>query len=98
MSKELDLDDLIVSNPEILGGRRVFRHTRVPVEALFDNLAAGMSLDQILSSFKTLDRSDVVRVLELTSAHLAAPKAATSFRRCGTWALTLSLSARSGAA
>lgn len=78
MSEErnLDLDDLITSNPDILGGRRVFRNTRVPVEALFDNLAAGMSLDQILASFKTLDRSDVVRVLELTSARLAEPRAA----------------------
>jgi uncharacterized protein (DUF433 family) len=73
---QLDLDDLIVSNPEILGGRRVFRNTRVPVEALFDNLAAGMSLDQILVSFKTLDKADVVRVLELMSARLAEPKAA----------------------
>lgn len=76
MSDAEHLDDLITSNPEILGGRRVFRNTRVPVEALFDNLAAGMSLDQILSSFKTLDRSDVVRVLELTSARLAEPRAA----------------------
>jgi uncharacterized protein (DUF433 family) len=72
----LDLDDLITSNPDVLGGRRVFRNTRVPVEALFDNLAAGMSLDQILASFKTLDRSDVVRVLELTSARLASQRAA----------------------
>ena len=76
MPADLELDDLITSDPEILGGRRVFRGTRVPVEALFENLAAGMSLDQILSSFKTLDRADVVRVLELTSARLAAPRAA----------------------
>ena len=70
------LDDLITSNPEILGGARVFRGTRVPIEALFDNLADGMSLDEILSNFKTLDRADVVRVLELTSALLASPRAA----------------------
>jgi uncharacterized protein (DUF433 family) len=76
MSADLELDDLITSDPEILGGRRVFRGTRVPVEALFENLAAGMSLDQILSNFRTLDRSDVVRVLELTSARLADPRAA----------------------
>jgi uncharacterized protein (DUF433 family) len=74
--RNLDLDDLITSDPEILGGRRVFRNTRVPVEALFENLAAGMSLDQILSSFRTLGRSDVARVLELTSARLADPIAA----------------------
>ena len=73
MSETLDLDDLIVSNPEILGGRRVFRNTRVPVEALFENLADGMSLDEILQDFLTLDRADVVKVLELTSASLFPP-------------------------
>jgi uncharacterized protein (DUF433 family) len=72
----LDLDDLIVSNPEILGGRRVFRGTRVPVEALFENLADGMSLDEILDDFPTLDRADVVRVLELTSSRLFPSQAA----------------------
>jgi len=70
------LDDLIVSDPEVLGGRRVFRNTRVPVEALFENLADGLSLDEILEEFETLNRDDVVRVLELTSARLARPRAA----------------------
>ncbi len=74
--QNLDLDDLITSDPEILGGRRVFRNTRVPVEALFDNLAAGMSLDEILDDFPTLDRADVVRMLELTSSRLFPSKAA----------------------
>jgi uncharacterized protein (DUF433 family) len=72
----LGLDDLIVSNPEILGGRRVFRGTRVPVEALFENLADGMSLDEILDDFPTLDRADVVKVLELTSSRLFPSQAA----------------------
>jgi uncharacterized protein (DUF433 family) len=62
----LELDDLITSNADILGGRLVFRGTRVPVETLFENLAGGMSLNQILNSFPTLDRADFVRVLELT--------------------------------
>jgi uncharacterized protein (DUF433 family) len=75
-ARDLDLDDLITSSPEILGGARVFRGTRVPVEALFDNLAAGMSLDEILDDFPTLDRTDVVRVLELTSSRLFPSKAA----------------------
>ncbi len=74
--RKLNLDDLIVSNPDILGGARVFRGTRVPLETLFDHLAAGRSLDQILGSFKTLDRSDVVRVLELTAERFAEPSAA----------------------
>jgi uncharacterized protein (DUF433 family) len=74
MSADLELDDLITSDPEILGGRRVFRGTRVPVEALFDNLAAGMSLDEIVDEFRTLDRADLILVLELTSALLSGSK------------------------
>ena len=65
------LSDLITADPEVMGGRRVFRGTRVPVEVLFENLADGLSLDEILSEYETLDRADVVRVLELTSAVMA---------------------------
>src|SRR5271170_6297009 len=70
------LDDLITSNPQVLGGRRVFRGTRVPVEVLFENLADGMSIDEILDQYETLDRDDVARVLELTSQTLAGSRAA----------------------
>ena len=70
------LEELITADPEVMGGRRVFRNTRVPVEVLFENLADGMSLDEILEQYETLDRDDVVRVLELASANLARPRAA----------------------
>ncbi|MBC8128913.1 MAG: DUF433 domain-containing protein [Rhizobiaceae bacterium] len=59
-----------------MGGRRVFRGTRVPVEVLFENLADGMSLDEILDDYETLDHDDVVMVLELTATALAKPIAA----------------------
>lgn len=74
--RNLTLDDLITSRPEVMGGRRVFRGTRVPVEVLFENLADGMSLDDILDEYETLDRDDVVRVLELASTTLAGQQAA----------------------
>jgi uncharacterized protein (DUF433 family) len=75
LQTDTTLDDLIVSDPEILGGRRVFRGTRVPVEALFENLADGLSIDEILDTYGTLDRNDIVRVLRLTSRTLS-PRAA----------------------
>ena len=67
------LEELITSDLSVMGGRRVFRNTRVPIEVLFENLADGLSLDLILAEYETLDRNDVVRVLELTSGalHLA---------------------------
>ena len=72
----LTLDDLITSNPDVMGGRRVFRGTRVPVEVLFENLADGLTVDDILREYETLDRHDVVKVLELTSSALAHMRAA----------------------
>ena len=75
-ANDLSLDDLLTSDPEVMAGRRVFRGTRVPVEVLFENLADGLSLDEILNEYESLNRDDVVAVLTLTSRSLAAPQAA----------------------
>ncbi len=61
---------LIVRDPDILGGRPVFRGTRVPVDVLFDNLADGLTLAEILEAYPTLDREDVVSALELARKRL----------------------------
>jgi len=63
--------ELVVSDPGILGGRPCFRRTRVPVETLFENLADGMTVDQILDAWPTLDRDDVLAVLKLAPGALA---------------------------
>lgn len=68
------MDEIITSDPGVMGGRRVFRGTRVPVEVLFENLADGMSVDEILSEYETLNRDDVLRVLGLPSSASAQPK------------------------
>ena len=62
--------ELIVRDPDILGGRPVFRGTRVPVDVLFDNLADGLTLNEILRAYPTLDRADVVRALDLARKRL----------------------------
>ena len=53
------------TNPDILGGRLVFRGTRIPVEVLFDNLADGLSLNEILDAYPTLKREDAIAAIEL---------------------------------
>jgi uncharacterized protein (DUF433 family) len=63
--------ELIVSDPGVLGGRPCFRRTRVPVDTLFENLADGMTVDQILAAWPTLDRDDVLAVLKLAPGALA---------------------------
>ena len=47
---------LVVSNPGVLGGTPVFQGTRLPVQALFDYLADGLSLDYFLETFEGVTR------------------------------------------
>ncbi len=49
---------------EILSGTPVFEGTRVPVSALLDNLEVGVSLDEFLENFPTVQREQAVRILE----------------------------------
>jgi len=61
-------------DPEILGGTPVFAGTRVPVESLFDHLENGVSLDEFLEDFPTVDRQQAVDVLELAQEILTSNK------------------------
>ena len=54
----------ITVDPETLSGTPVFRGTRVPVTALLDNLAAGLTLDEFLDNFPTVTREQAIQVLE----------------------------------
>ena len=60
----MKIDLPVWSDPERLGGRVCFRGTRVPVDALFDNLEAGLSLNEFLVEFEGVTRAQAVAVLE----------------------------------
>lgn len=74
--RDLLLEDLLSANPEVMSGRTVFRGTRVPLEAVIDNLAGGQTLEEVLDDYPTLDRRDVLAVLRLMEAAVAVAKAA----------------------
>jgi uncharacterized protein (DUF433 family) len=61
----------ILSDPEILGGRPVFVGTRVPVDALWNNLADGASLDEFLEWFPTVSREQAEQVMHFGFESLA---------------------------
>ena len=56
--------DIVVKDPEILGGTPVFRGTRVPIQALFDYLEGGETLGDFLKGFPTVSRESAVAALE----------------------------------
>ena len=50
----------------------MFSGTRVPLQALMDYLEAGQSLDEFLSDFPTVERSQAVAALERAREALIA--------------------------
>ncbi|HKV39687.1 MAG TPA: DUF433 domain-containing protein [Blastocatellia bacterium] len=53
-------------DPEKVSGAWVFAGTRVPVVALFENLEGGASIDDFLSWFPGVEKTQVEAALELT--------------------------------
>jgi uncharacterized protein (DUF433 family) len=56
--------DVVVKNPEILGGTPVFRGTRVPFKNLLDYLEGGHTLAEFLEDFPSVSREDAIAALE----------------------------------
>jgi uncharacterized protein (DUF433 family) len=63
---------LIVRDPEILGGTPVFRGTRVPLQALFDSLEGGETLEEFLQGFPSVTREMAIAALEQAQQLLSA--------------------------
>jgi uncharacterized protein (DUF433 family) len=57
----------ITVDPEIMSGAPVFEGTRVPVDALLNNLADGVSLDEFLENFPTVSREQALAILSFST-------------------------------
>jgi len=59
-----ELQGIIHSDPEIMGGTPVFVGTRVPLQNLIDYLEGGESVEDFLEAFPTVKREQVIAVIE----------------------------------
>jgi uncharacterized protein (DUF433 family) len=66
-------NEVIHSDPEILGGTPVFRGTRVPIRSLFDHLEGGDSIDDFLAGFPSVRRDQVIALLEISQERVLEP-------------------------
>jgi uncharacterized protein (DUF433 family) len=64
--------EIIVKDPDILGGTPVFRGTRVPFQALLDYLEGGDTLDEFLDDFPTVSRDAAIAALDLAKSLLVS--------------------------
>jgi uncharacterized protein (DUF433 family) len=62
----------VESIPGKVSGAWVFKDTRMPVSAVFENLEAGASIEEIMEWFD-VSREQVVTVLEFAARSLDAP-------------------------
>jgi uncharacterized protein (DUF433 family) len=56
--------EMLERHPDTVSGAWVFKGTRVPVSALFENLKGGASIDQFLEWFPGVARAQVEALLD----------------------------------
>ncbi len=68
--------DRITVDPEVCHGKACVAGTRVMVSVVLDNLAEGLGHDEIVASYPSLKREDVLAAIayaaELTKEHVVA--------------------------
>ncbi len=57
----------IVVDPKICHGKPVFRGTRILVSDVLEMLAAGMSIDEVLSEYPSLTREMILEAMALAA-------------------------------
>jgi uncharacterized protein (DUF433 family) len=62
--------EAITVDPDVLGGTPVFRGTRVPIDALLNNLKAGVSIDEFLENFPSVSREQILQLFAFSRAIL----------------------------
>lgn len=62
--------DYITTNPEICHGQACIKGTRIPVTVVLDNLAAGLSHEEILASYPSLTE-EAIRASTSYAAEIA---------------------------
>jgi uncharacterized protein (DUF433 family) len=63
----------VESVPGKVSGAWVFRGTRMPVAAVFENLEDGLTIDEIVELYDGLTREQVQAVLDFAAQSLEAP-------------------------
>lgn len=65
-----DLLKRITIDPEVCHGKPTIRGMRYPVDSILEYLAAGDSIEDILTEFKELEREDILACFAYASASM----------------------------
>jgi uncharacterized protein (DUF433 family) len=68
----MNVERVVVVDPDVMNGTPCFRGTRVPFKNLIDYLEGGHSLGEFLAQFPTVTRDMAVQALEEAKESLLA--------------------------
>jgi uncharacterized protein (DUF433 family) len=83
----------VESVPGKVSGAWVFRNSRMPVAAVFENLEDGITIDELVELYDGLTRDQVKAVLEFAASSLGAPHVDT-LKNVDGWAPLPAVTAR----
>ena len=61
-------------DPQIMKGAPVINDTHVPVQAFFEYLEAGKSLDSFLSDYPDVNKKEVIEILQMAKVIITDEK------------------------
>ena len=73
----MGIEEIIHRDPDILGGTPVFKGTRVPIDSFLDHLKSGISLEEFLDDFPSVNRQMAEEFFELVKRVLLNDSAAS---------------------
>ena len=56
----MEYKDRIISDPDIMLGKPVIKGTRIPVELLLRKSSEGMSIQELLEAYPSLEKEDML--------------------------------------
>lgn len=61
------MSNMIIKDPDILGGKPIIKGTRMSVESILELLASGMEVDEILKDYPILKKEHVLAAIGYAS-------------------------------
>jgi uncharacterized protein (DUF433 family) len=58
----------ITADPAVMAGKPVFAGTRIPVDAVIQRIAEGLSIEEVLQDYPNLHREDIKAALRYGAA------------------------------
>jgi len=59
----------IERNPKVLGGKPIFKGTRIPIYLILDYLSAGETIENILENYPQLSKESILEAIKYASEY-----------------------------